>query len=78
MPVRRLPQNRDVRASFFQKSQNDQERRGCEAIASLMRHPEFDTHTKLHKRETRRDSGHLKPACRICRECQRVVSKLFG
>ena len=44
-PVRRLPQNRGVRASFSRKLQNDQER-GSEAIASLMRHPEFDSTTK--------------------------------
>ena len=55
----RLPQNRgmgqDVRALFYRKSQNDLEKRGSEAIASLMRHPEFDTHSKLHKKETHRD-----------------------
>ena len=40
-----------VRASFYRKSQNDPEKRGSEAIASLMRHPEFDTHIKLHKKK---------------------------
>ena len=39
----------------YRKSQNDQEKRGSEAIASLMRHTEFDTHIKLHRKETRRD-----------------------
>ena len=56
----RLPQNRGVgrgvRASFYRKLQNDLEKQGSEAIASLMRHhPEFDTHIKLHIQETRRD-----------------------
>ena len=53
--VRRLPQNRGVRASFFRKSQNDQEKRGSEAIASFMRYSELDTHTKLHRKGTRED-----------------------
>ena len=57
--VGRLPQNlgegRGVRVSFFRKLQNDQEKQGSEAIASLMRHPEFDTHTKLHRKGTCRD-----------------------
>ena len=59
--VTRLPQNWGVgwcvRASSYWKSQNDQEKRGSDAIASLMRHPEFDTHTikSLHKKETCRD-----------------------
>ena len=58
-PAGHLPQNRgvgrSVRASFYRKSQKDQERRGSEAIASLMRQTEFDTHNKLHRKETRRD-----------------------
>ena len=40
---------------FFRKSQNDQEKRGSEAIASFMRQLELDTHTKLHRKGTRED-----------------------
>ena len=40
---------------FFRKSQNDQEKRGSEVIASLMRQSELDTHTKLHRKGTRED-----------------------
>ena len=53
--MRRLPQNKGVRASFFRKSQNDQEKRGSEAIASLMRESELDAHTKLLRKGTRED-----------------------